>query len=96
LIPPPAGCIKRPEVMTRLIAMTIPWDEEAELVGGGNLSGLVRKMTLREAVKEAWGWPLRQRATTTIRPPRPIAVDDGGPELAVLDETAIGKLAARL
>lgn len=76
--------------------MTIPWDEESELVGGGHLSGLVRKMTLREAVKEAWGWPLRQRATTTIRPPRPIAVEEGGPELSVLDETAIGKLAALL
>jgi hypothetical protein len=76
--------------------MSIPWDEEAELVGGGHLSGLVRKMPLREAVKEAWGWPLRQRATTTIRPPRPIAVEDGGAELAMLDEAAIGKLAARL
>jgi len=30
--------------------MNIPWDEEAELVGGGHLAGLVRKMTLREAV----------------------------------------------
>ena len=76
--------------------MNIPWDEEAELVGGGHLGGLVRKMTLRSAVEEAWGWPSSQRATTTIRPPRPIAVDDGGPELAVLDEAAIGKLAARL
>jgi len=76
--------------------MNIPWDEEAELVGGGNLGGLVRKMTLRQAVKEAWGWPLRQRATTTIRPPRPVAVEEGGPELAVLDEAAIGKLAAQL
>jgi hypothetical protein len=76
--------------------MNIPWDDEAELVGGGHLAGLVRKMTLREAVKEAWGWPSRQRATTTIRPPQPIAVDEGGPALAVLDETAIGKLAARL
>ena len=26
--------------------MNIPWDEESELVGGGHLSGLVRKMTL--------------------------------------------------
>jgi hypothetical protein len=76
--------------------MNIPWDEEAELVGGGHLSGLARKMTLREAVEEAWGWPSRQRATTTIRPPRPIPVDDGGPELDLLDEAAIGKLAARL
>ena len=76
--------------------MSIPWDEEAELVGGGHLSGLVRKMTLREAVTEAWGWPQRQRATTTIRPPRPIAVETGGPALEVLDETAIGKLAAQL
>jgi hypothetical protein len=76
--------------------MDIAWDEEVELLGGGHLSGLVRKMTLREAVKEAWGWPSRQRATTTIRPPRPIPVDEGGPELAVLDEAAIGRLAARL
>ena len=74
----------------------IPWDDEAELVGGGHLSGLVRKMTLREAVIEAWGWPSRQRATTTIRPPQPLVVEEGGPALAVLDETAIGKLAAQL
>lgn len=76
--------------------MNIPWDDEAELVGGGNLSGLTRRMTLREAVKEAWGWPSRQRATTTIRPPAPIPVEDGGPALAVLDEAAIGKLFAQL
>lgn len=76
--------------------MSIPWDEEAELHGGGHLSGLIRKMTLREAVTEAWGWPSRQRATTTVRPPRPIAVEPGGPELSVLDEAAIGKLFAQL
>lgn len=76
--------------------MNIPWDDEAELVGGGHLSGLVRRMTLREAVIEAWGWPSRQRATTVIRPPQPLAVEEGGPALTVLDETAIGKLAARL
>jgi hypothetical protein len=76
--------------------MNSPWDEESELIGGGHLSGLIRKMTLREAVTEAWGWPSRQRATTTIRPPRPIPVEAGGPELAVLDEAAIGKLFAQL